>query len=237
VLKASEVLATELLTNIVTGGLQPGDRLPQETEMIEHYGVGRSTVREAIRILEVNGLVDVRSGPGGGPTVRGARPVDFGRMTALFLQADRVTLAEVLEARKMLEPVIVREATLRRDPSFLRRVADLRERSQEVDVSRNEDYARITREFHELIASASCNRVLGLFGFGLMSMFIAQLDRAYYPRTQRKDTILEHNTILTAILKGEAARAAQLMSEHMEHFIESIATRQPDAYHDIIRWR
>src|SRR5690606_30541465 len=68
--KASERLARQLATLIVEGELEEGARLPHESEMLAQLQVGRATLREALRLLEVWGLVVIRTGPGGGPTVR-----------------------------------------------------------------------------------------------------------------------------------------------------------------------
>jgi len=236
-LKTSEALATELVSEIVRRGLKPGDQLPQESAMIQRYGAGRSTVREALRILEVNGLIEIRSGPRGGPTVCGASPADFGRMASFFLQTERVTFGELLNARRLLEPALAKEATQRGDPAFLRKIADLRERSRTIDVTQDTDYLRITREFHEFIASGSANRLLVLFALGLMSMFVVRLDRGVFPVGERKGVMVEHDRVLAAILGGNAERAERFMGVHMDHFANSIATRQPDVFDEIISWK
>ena len=235
-LKASEALAHELLLDIVRRNLKPGDRLPRESEMIAGFEVSRATVREALRILEINGLVSMHTGPNGGPAVRQPNPSDFGRALSVFLQAERITLQEVLEARRFLEPAIVRDATRRRDPAFIARVRDLVARGREVAVDDDEAYVRLTREFHELMASSAENRVFTLFGLGLLSLFVGSMERAIFPPGERRAVILEHEKILQAILRRQADRAEQLMRTHMDHFLDGIARRQPDTYRKLIRW-
>lgn len=234
-LKASETLAHELL-DIIRRDLKPGDRLPRETEMIAAFEVSRATVREALRILEINGLLSMRTGPNGGPTVRQPSPSDFGRALSLFLQAERITLQEILEARRFLEPAIVRDATKRREPAFIARVRELAARGREVDINDDEAYVRLTREFHELMASSAENRVFTLFGLGLLSMFVGNMERAIFPPEERRDVIAEHEKILLAILGRQADKAEKLMRSHMDHFLDGIARRQPDTYRKLIRW-
>src|SRR5690606_7572843 len=94
--KTAELLAQEIASEILSEELSPGDRLPLEGEMIARYGVGRSTVREALRILEVNGLIVMRAGRHGGPLVGDAGPTNFGRMLSLFMYANGVTLGEII---------------------------------------------------------------------------------------------------------------------------------------------
>jgi GntR family transcriptional repressor for pyruvate dehydrogenase complex len=235
-LKASESLAHELLLDIIRRDLKPGDRLPRESEMIASFEVSRATVREALRILEINGLVSMRTGPNGGPSVRQPSPSDFGRALSLFLQAERITLQEILEARCLLEPAIARDATVRQEPAFIARVEDLMSRGRTVDIDDDEAYVRLTREFHELMASSASNRVFTLFGLGLLSMFVGTMERAIFPPGERRAVILEHERILQAILKRQADRAEKLMRVHMDHFLDGIARRQPDTYRKLIRW-
>lgn len=234
--KSSEVLAQALVRDMVARNLAPGQLLLQEAAMMDKYGVGRSTVREALRILEVNGLVTLRPGPNGGPRVRRASPADFGRMASLFLQAERTRLSEVLDARRFLEPASVRDAARRQDPQFLRQVESLQARGRALDVTDNERYRALMREFHEVMMSGSSNRIFTLVGLGLMSMFWGRVDGELQPAGQRRDVVEEHDRVLTAVLAGREDEAEKYMAEHMDRFIAGIARRQPDAYHDLVVW-
>jgi GntR family transcriptional repressor for pyruvate dehydrogenase complex len=66
--KLAEIVAHELVAEIAKQGLTPGRVLPPEADMVRSFGVGRATIREALRLLEVQGLIAMRPGPGGGPT-------------------------------------------------------------------------------------------------------------------------------------------------------------------------
>lgn len=236
VLKASEQLVHTLLEDIVREGLKPGDRLPQEPEMVQKYGVARATVREALRILEINGMITVRVGPGGGPTVRSATPADFGRAMSLFLQAEGITLEELFRARRLIEPILVRDAAEQQDEAYMARARDLVERGRIVDVTDDQAYINITREFHELTVSGSPNRVFKLFSLGLMSMFIGSLNKAIYTTEKRKQVLKEHEDILKAILTKNAAKAEKLMTVHMQAVQESIASRYQNSYQEVVSW-
>ncbi len=232
--KASEALAHELLNDIVSKGLGPGDRLPMESDMVGQYGVARSTVREALRILEINGLVAIRSGPNGGPVVGRVGASDFGRMVSLFMHAERMTLQEILEARRLLEPVFMKEATQRQEPAFLAQVADLRKRGQEIDVNSTDEYVPLAREFHELIVSASANRPLALFAMALM--YLTKLDHGVYSIDRRRVIMKQHDQILAAILERDEARVEKLMAQHMDDFCSTASARQPETWTKIVSW-
>ncbi len=235
-LKASELVAQEIVLDIVERGLTPGERLPQEVEMAETYGVARSTVREALRILEVGGLVQMRTGPKGGPSVRDSDPADLGRMASLYLQAQRVTLGEVLAARRMLELVFLREAMVIADPAFLDRVRDLHERGARLDLADDAEYLAVTGEFHELMSAGSSNRVLTSIAQALMAMFVGEIGRDVFPDTERALLLDQHQQVLAAILAGDADGAEAAMRHHIEHMQGGIAERQPRAVASVIRW-
>src|ERR1700761_3404539 len=109
-MKRSEVIARDLAEYIVDARLPAGARLPREKEMVEQLGVGRTTLREALRILETRGVLTIRSGPGGGPIVRHPEPSDLTGALTLILQFQRATMVEVLDARIWLEPIGARMA-------------------------------------------------------------------------------------------------------------------------------
>lgn len=234
--KAAEVLAHQIQADIARLGLQPGDRLPKETEMIAEHGVSRATLREALRILEINGLISMRTGPNGGPTVRSATPGDFGRMIALFLQAKKITLGELLQARCLVEPMLVRDASQCGNPAFLRKVKALQSRGAALDIYDDDAYIEVSREFHELMACSSSNRVLSMFGMALMSMFVVELDRRKYPPEKRRQTIREHDLVLKAIIARRHDKAFEHMLGHMDALRVRVSGRQAADYKQVIDW-
>src|ERR1700722_19891212 len=109
-LKTSELIARDLASYIVDQELPEGTALPPEREMIESFGIGRNTLREALRILETRGVITIRSGPGGGPVVRRPRPSDLGEALTLILQFESATFREGMDGRAWLEPIVAASA-------------------------------------------------------------------------------------------------------------------------------
>src|SRR4051794_1844056 len=93
--KLSTLLADSITETILKNGMQPGDRLPPEREMREQFGVGRGTLREALRVLEAEGLIIVRAGPHGGPVVTKPDAERLARMLILLLIGWGATLQDV----------------------------------------------------------------------------------------------------------------------------------------------
>jgi DNA-binding FadR family transcriptional regulator len=156
--KTASLVARLLASYIVRHQLPESTRLPTESDMRAAFGVGRTTLREALRLLETQGLIVVRAGRGGGPLVRRPRAEDLGDAMSLLLQFENTPLAELLQARYAIEPTVVALAVPRMPKD------DLVKLHGNVHLSRrltaDEDHAefvRYCRQFHTLLAEASGN--------------------------------------------------------------------------------
>ena len=105
-LKTSEVVALEIVRDIVERGLKPGDRLPLESEMLVQYRVSRASLREALRLLETQGLITIRPGRGSGTLVGKATPSHLGRTMTLYFHMSDVTYDDLLNAWMLTEPML-----------------------------------------------------------------------------------------------------------------------------------
>ncbi len=119
-LKASESVARDIVDDIVVQRLGERDNLPSEAAMLTHYGVSRETLREALRLLEVQGLISIRRGPGGGPIVGAVDPANLGRMSTLFYHLAGATYGELFEAWVRSEPIIADLAAVNPDREAVR---------------------------------------------------------------------------------------------------------------------
>ncbi|RRJ65199.1 FadR family transcriptional regulator [Paenibacillus oralis] len=148
-------VVNQLQHKISTGDIRPGDKIPTEPELMQLFGVGRSTIREAIRVLVHAGLLEKKQGFG---TYLKVTPVI---QEPLVQRLHRAELMEVYEARKMLELEISRLAALRRDEEDLKTMRQhLDERSFSLRQNDRELYAKSDIEFHLAIAIASKNGVI-----------------------------------------------------------------------------
>ena len=95
-LKTAEAFARDLVHVIVSQGLTTGDKLPSEAVMLEEFGLSRESLREGLRLLEVQGLITIRRGPGGGPIVGHLDPASLGRTSTLYYHLAGGTYAELL---------------------------------------------------------------------------------------------------------------------------------------------
>jgi GntR family transcriptional regulator, transcriptional repressor for pyruvate dehydrogenase complex len=212
--------------------------LPAEAAMLAQYRVGRTTLREAQRILEVHGLLDIRSGPGGGPVVTAASGRDFGRMSSLYYRAAGVRLHHLMEARHVMEPVAARlaaEHQTEEGVSQLRQlVADL---ERKPDTGDNRAFLAASRSFHDLVTGISGNPILDLFSQGLVSMFTDRMVGFVYPPDQRDEVNRQHILIGKAILRGNGTLAERLMREHMEEYNRYAWKGWSGSLNEVIAWR
>ncbi len=228
----SEAIARDIVRRIGAEGLEPGAQLPPEAKMLEEYRVGRGSLREALRILEVHGLISIKPGPRGGPTVDQVRTRNFGRMASLFFQMDGVTFRDLIEARLAMEPVLARCAADCGEPDLLGELARF-EHPGRVD----DDYLRHAVDFHELVAIMSGNRIMSLFGQSLADVMRDRVSDSLYPKSRRREVLGVHADIARAIAAGNADTAERLMREHMEDYVAQAKRRHPGLMHEVVDWR
>ena len=109
--KTAERVAEEIVNDIVMNCLRTGDRLSLEGEMVDRYKASRSSVREALRLLEVQGLIVLKPGPGGGPVVGQVDPANLARTASLYFHLGGATYESILRTQAMLEPLCTQLAS------------------------------------------------------------------------------------------------------------------------------
>lgn len=235
-IKTSEQVARRIIGDIVEQGLNPGEMLPPEAVMLQNLGVGRPTLREALRILEVSGLLTLRPGPGGGPIVGEVAPRDFARMMTMFLQMGGVTLRELLESRRDLEPMIAGLAARNISDDGRRQLMDALTAHHKIDLNDDSEYTQSGLDFHSAIVHLAGNRPLQLIAEGLNDVFVTRVDREVYPLRERRRVIREHAEIADAVSRGDEAEATTLMRKHLDHYMQSVIRRHPVATAKVIAW-
>jgi GntR family transcriptional repressor for pyruvate dehydrogenase complex len=233
--KAAELVADDLAGHILLTGMKEGDVLPNEREMTELLGVGRSTLREALRILETQGVITIRPGPGGGPVVRRPRPDDLAGNLTLLLQFMDVPFGQVVRAREVVEPLVAREAAVRATPDH---IAALRS-TVELMGSGNGTAAGFLREnsvFHMLLAQMAGNPVLQVVAESLRSI-TAGFDVAIdYGPAARAGVAQAHQRIIDALAAGDGDAAGREAARHMAEFRLYVESRFPDLLARPVRW-
>jgi GntR family transcriptional repressor for pyruvate dehydrogenase complex len=234
--KVAESVAREILQDIVDRGLEPGTKLPSETEMAAQYGIARASLREALRILEIHGLIRIKPGPGGGPVVAPISSVDLGETLTFFLHASSTTFREVMTARLILEPIMARLAAERSDPQVEAALQAGMDRGRDVLDEEDEHYLEVTTDFHGVVSGASGNSVLDLLARSLKDIYVARVRSIVYAPDEREHLLNDHQVIAEAILSGDGDSAEKLMREHMEEYVQIFEDRFTGFMDETIDW-
>jgi GntR family transcriptional regulator, transcriptional repressor for pyruvate dehydrogenase complex len=229
----SEAIARDIVRRIGAEELTPGTQLPPEAKMLEEYRVGRGSLREALRILEVHGLISIKPGPRGGPTVDQVHTENFGRMATLYFQMDGITFADLVDARVVMEPTLAALAAQRHDPQLAAELSRFTGSTRTDD----EEYAREADDFHRLVAAMSGNPVITLFGQSLTDILRDRLSPPLFPKSRRVAVLGVHTAIAEAVTSGDVASAEQLMREHMTEYAAYARRRHPGLMREVVDWR
>ncbi|MET0928463.1 MAG: FadR/GntR family transcriptional regulator [Aeromicrobium sp.] len=234
--KVSERIAAALVGDIISGGLKTGDRLPNEAAMVERFQVGRGSLREALRILEVHGVISLRSGPRGGPVVVDVDARDVGRTFSLYLSLKGATLGELVETRLMIEPAVARLAAQNlNDVSRLRLEGALAREAAVVEG--DSQYIAAANDFHYTVASMTGNVVLDLVATALKELYTSRIVGGGIARDTTGPSIKhEHRQIGEAILAGDVDAAERLMREHMTFYLTRIDDVEPGFKASAMTW-
>lgn len=218
--KASDILASKLREMVFDGRLSAGDMLPTERDLVAQTNLSRTAVREALRILEVEGLIATRPGRSGGSTVTLPGRLSIARSVERFVKTHGVRLESLLECRVGVEPFLARLAAINRSEQDLALMRDLHADfvASADDIPR---YKRINLEWHLAVARASGSELL----IALMEA-IAQpiMDAAGYHQVTtndvRSEAIRAHGRILEAIAAQNPKAAFTRMERHVSAYSE-----------------
>jgi DNA-binding FadR family transcriptional regulator len=237
-MKQSEIVARQIVAQILEDGLAEGTRLPTERTMLEEYQVGRSTLREALRLLESRGILSIRTGRDGGPVVRRPRPSDLGEAMTLILQFEEVEFSEVFAARQALEPVLAGIAAKNADQAVLDAMYGCVERMGSY-INESAVFHEENLRFHELVASAAGSPVLELLSSAVEwvadGIAFGAVD-AGFSKAQRQLALNWHERIYKAIAAGDPIAAEEMMEGHLQDSRKAWMSRYKDITRRPVQW-
>lgn len=219
--KRTDEIVDAVKRMIVEHGLGPGDRLPQERDLMAQFAASKGTMREALKALEVQGLIGVRTGPGGGAFIE---RMSEGRAMSLlsnFLFAKTMTIADIYALRKVLEPLAAASATPHIDEAGLARLeaiialydhepADARERW---------DQRMAELDFHGVVAEYADNPILAFtcrFLQRLLKELTVAQDIYNRPEPVQRQSGIRHQRNLIAVMRmRDPDAAARILTAHM----------------------
>lgn len=235
--KAGELIASRIRRQIVRGELQPGDSLPPEAKLMEQFGISRPTLRESLRVLESEQLIEVHQGSRGGPRVRTPDPSFAARAAGLLLQLRGVSLEDVLETKLILECGAIHTLATQSAQRRKAGVAQLREMlADERDALDDLDrFSACAVRFHEGLIEAAGNESLLLLS-GMLHEIVERhtsMVAARQPRSTaqhapwRKKSHGVHKQVVDLIETGDAAAAEDLWRRHAAASRRAMAAQAP----------
>jgi DNA-binding FadR family transcriptional regulator len=217
-LKAYEVVAARLRSEILEGARPPGARLSNEMVLAEEFGVSRATVREALRLLGAENLIRTAKGAGGGSfvTVPSAHQVSDSLRSGLrrLASAEHVTLEELLEARELLEVPAAELAARRRAEEDIARLREsIPDHPLRLDTHEQFVY---NRDFHSVVIEACGNTLLAVAAQPIFEVLQTHLSRSRLGRDYHRAVNEHHRAVADAIEKGDEDAAGGQMYDHLE---------------------
>jgi len=220
--RLAELVAGALRDEILSGELTDGDTLPRQEDLLDSFGVSPPAVREALRILETEGLIRVRRGNVGGAVVKAPSPDGVAYMVGLVLQSWRTPLADVGRALLDVEPVCT-ALCARRDDRYRAVVPVLRElvAAQAAVVDDTVAFNQASRRFHEALVAHCGSDTLKVVVGALETVWSSHEHRVYELGLEsavdvRRAALRAHEKLVDAIEAGDEPAAVALARSHLE---------------------
>jgi GntR family transcriptional repressor for pyruvate dehydrogenase complex len=224
--KASDVLASHLRDQILSGELPEGSALPVERVLASSVGLSRGVVRDALRVLEIEGLITTRPGRAGGSFVRRPDATTLGRSMNVLVGGRGVRFGALLETRDALEPAAAGLAALHRTDEDLALLDDASQRLSDAvgDIPR---FLQRNVEWHVAVVAASHNEIMKIILDSLSRAIVTATDISEFnSEATMAETLAAHAKILSAIRAGDQQKASRAMEKHVHGYrvlIESYA--------------
>ena len=220
--KVYEQIADQLLGQIGARALKPGDVLPPERELTESFGVGRSSIREALRMLESQGVITTVNG-GAFVVADAAHPLNSS-LRLMFTLGDRAGMHDLFELRRILD---VEAAALAAERHEAEHLVEMDAAVEEMTASLEDATAFIEADlrFHLVVAEAAQNRFVLHTMQAVSDVVRRALVAAFVIPQSPEKAVFEHREVRAAIASGDSSRARQTMSNHLARVASDVERR------------
>jgi DNA-binding FadR family transcriptional regulator len=211
----------QILSQIQSGSLKIGDKLPTERELCEQFGVSRAPVRQALSALELNGYIYSRQGEG--VYVKSTHPAEEAQNAAVILEA--VSPEDIVEARMHIEPIIAKFAAQRATDEEIEELRSIVKRMEE-ETKAGVYVPETDEQLHITIAKASHNELFITFMSAIVNAMKQQKmwefirDRTVTRPDYREVNFQEHKLLIKAIEEHDEEEAVKIMTDHMQNLYD-----------------
>lgn len=226
-----ERIVEQIEEALARGELKPGQRLPSERELVAQFGTSRATVREALRVLESNGLVRSRPGDPNGPEILPYTSGGLEKQMLRLARTDQLTLSQLLVSRMMLDSTANRLAATLRTPEQLAVMEAAIEAMRAAIDTGYQAFSEADFAFHEAIADASGNMLIQIGNSvvrdTVLSLISDKIAHARNAKALMRTSLEHHEQVLDAIRDGDAAAAAHASLKSLyEYYASYVPARE-----------
>jgi len=227
-----EAILEQVESAITQGALSAGDRLPSERELAGNLGVSRTSVREALRVLEALGVVETRRGSEHGAVLVVDPGNAFVTIVRLLAALRHIDLVEIVDFRATVESGAVRSLAEHPNAEALTGLEGILGAMEREDIAHGEFHA-LDAEFHHMLVQAAGNRLVNLLAGGLSSTLRRIVTDVGFLESRWTDVrpriVREHRALLAAIRRGDAAKAADLANRHVRYWGDRVIAHAAQA--------
>lgn len=210
----TDQVVKQLQELIISGDIKIGDRLPTELDLCEQLGVGRSTVREAFRVLAATGMIEIKAGKGA--FVCSDNVSSFDNIKHWFVEK-HAELSELIEVRMAIEPLALRLAVKRASEPSLAQICEIHEAFKKaVKRNNNIELATLDESFHNAIIDASGNSLLIKIGKLIADPMMEFRTRSFAVTENVNHATVPHEAIMQSLIDKNEDLAVQAMMSHLE---------------------
>ena len=229
------LVAQRILRDALRSGLRTSDLLEPERTMLEKYQTGRGTLREALRLLEFQGVISLKPGPRGGPVLQTPDASHLSSTLVLLMQMRSAPFSSIVEVRSAMEPMISSLAATRISEDEL---TALRETVDQMQNELNDQYLFLdaNKRFHDIIAWSSGNALFGYIIESLLGIMDGTVIGIDYPQHRRAAILKAHVEIYDALAARDPEASEARMREHIDAYEQYARRKFPQLLNEMIPW-
>jgi len=233
--KAAMLVAQRIMRDVIAGRLKPGNLLLPERTMLEKYQTGRGTLREALRLLEFQGVIALKPGPRGGPVLQDPDASHLASTLVLLMQLKDAPFRSIVEVRTAMEPMISRLAAERMSEESLAELGGTIDSMRE-NLDDQMTFLEANKRFHDIIAWSSGNPLFGYIVDSLLGIMDGTVIGIDYPAPRRVAIVKAHDGIFQALKAHDANASEERMRVHIGEYVTYAERKFPELLDQVIRW-